>query len=92
MNDEPLYAIWSHEHSAWWGPHGLGYAQALGAAGAYTREEALRICALRICARAIPGTADRLGAWPELPVRLDDVKAVLQAYDRAYAPRSEPWR
>jgi len=63
------YLIWSHEHSAWWGPGEHGYTPELTEAGRYTREDALRICR-----KAMPGTAARLGALPELPVRLADLK------------------
>jgi len=63
------YLIWSHEHGAWWGPGGFGYTSNMDEAGRYSREEAIRICR-----KAIPGTAAELGALPELPVRLADLK------------------
>lgn len=70
MNEE-RYLVWSHEHGAWWGSGQMGYVQQLSSAGRYTRTEAIRICK-----RAIPGTAERLGALPELPVREADILEV----------------
>ena len=64
-----MYLIWSHEHGGWWGPGRSGYVRSISAAGRYSRDEALRICA-----EAIPGDAARLGALPELPVREDDLR------------------
>lgn len=66
------YLIWSHEHYAWWGPQGDGYTRELEEAGRYQRERALLICA-----NAIPGTMQRLGTFPEIPVREADVLEVL---------------
>lgn len=60
------YLVWSHEHGAWWRENRCGYAVPLAAAGRYTREEAISICA-----RARDG-------WPkntaptEIPVREAD--------------------
>ena len=72
MSDE-IYLIWSHEHGRWWMPGGRGYTKSPALAGRYSRE-----AALRICRNAIPGTAERLGALPELPVLLADVEAMLE--------------
>lgn len=74
MNDDS-YLIWSHEHAAWWGPGGCLYLKRLSEAGRYTRDQALRICT-----DAMPGTAARLGALPELPVREDDVQEMISRY------------
>jgi hypothetical protein len=82
---EDAYLIWSHEHRSWWGPGGCGYVRQMSRAGRYTREDALFVCV-----RAVPGTADRLGALPELPVRLEDAEAVLAGY-RAEYPISGDW-
>jgi hypothetical protein len=70
------YLIWSHEHGRWWLPGGRGYTTNLAEAGRYSR-----VRALTICARAIPGTAERLGALPELPVRLADLEAILYSHE-----------
>jgi hypothetical protein len=87
MPDHDIYLIWSHEHGAWWRPNRCGYAQRLSEAGRYSRAEALLICT-----RAIPGTAAREGALPELPVALADVMAMLRGPDGAeYEPSNEPW-
>lgn len=65
---EELYVIWSHEHSRWWGHARRGYVGDVWDAGAYSREEAFDICS---------GTGWNNGNVPnEVPVRLDDVKAV----------------
>lgn len=74
MNDDS-YLIFSVEHTAWWGPGGCGYPRRLSEAGRYTRDQALRICT-----DAMPGTAARLGALPELPVREDDVQEMISRY------------
>jgi len=84
---EETYVIWSHEHGAWWRPGGHGYTPRLSEAGHYTRDGALLICI-----RAVPGTSSMLGALPELPVRLADVRTVIAAYDAEYGERPEPWR
>jgi len=74
MTGEPgsSYLVWSHEHGGWWGSTGFGYTTNIGEAIRLPREEALAICR-----KAIPGTAQRLGTLPELPVRLADIKAVV---------------
>lgn len=74
-NDNDLYLIWSHEHAAWW-LHSGGYTKSLTAAGRYNKKSALKICA-----EAVPGTAAKLGALPELPVRLADVVTILDGVD-----------
>jgi hypothetical protein len=81
------YLIWSHEHSAWWGPGGAGYVGRISRAGRYTHAEAVRICIA-----AMPGTSTQWGALPELPVRLADVEAMVAAYDARFGDRPEPWR
>ena len=84
---DTLYLIWSHEHSAWWGPDRCGYVQSIAKAGLYPHSEALRLCI-----EAMPGTSSQLGALPELPVRLADVRAMIEAYDGKFADRPERWR
>lgn len=77
MPGEPddVYLVWSVEHNRWWGPGGNGYTRRISEAGRYTRD-----AAMRICIRAMPGTASREGALPELPVRLADVLEMRAAY------------
>jgi hypothetical protein len=73
-NEIDLYLIWSHEHRAWWkGPS--GYTPHLSEALQVDRARALQICR-----HAMPGTAARMSALPELPVRLFDVLAFTAAY------------
>jgi hypothetical protein len=46
MTDEwppALFCIWSVEHTRWWAPGEMGYAEDLGGAGLYTRTDAERI-------------------------------------------------
>jgi hypothetical protein len=87
MNND-LYLIWSHEKAAWWGPGGNGYVRQISRAGRYTRDQALAICA-----EAVPGTSTKIGALPELPVRLDDVVEIADSYFEKYPKRqdNEPW-
>jgi hypothetical protein len=66
-----VYLIWSVEHNRWWGPGERGYVVSISEAGHYPRE-----VALRVCTKAIPGTAHRMGRLPELPVRLADVLVI----------------
>jgi hypothetical protein len=84
---DDLYLIWSHEHGAWWGPDRCGYTTTISKAGRYTHDEAMRLCI-----EAMPGTSSRLGALPELPVRLADVEVMVAAYDTKFADRPEIWR
>ncbi len=87
MDETDAYLVWSHEHGKWWGPGGRGYVRSLARAGRYTRASALVICAT-----AVPGTANRLGALPELPVRLADVMDMLRQSDgAAYEPGAASW-
>lgn len=81
-----VYLIWSHEHGRWWGPGGRGYVSSMRQAGQYSREQALQICR-----KAILGTADRLGALPELPVRLTDVLAFTSAFLAEYPEIVGEW-
>jgi len=87
MSDLDIYLVWSVEHDAWWGPRECGYVRSLDRAGHYSHAEALAICI-----KAIPGTSTRMGALPELPVRLIDVAAMVAAYDAEFGERPEPWR
>lgn len=68
------YLIWSNEHRAWWGPNRSGYVARVEDAGRYSYEQAIDICIA-----AMPGMA-YLGMLPELPVRLEDVKLMLDAF------------
>ncbi len=74
-NGDPVYLIWSHEHSAWWRPQRAGYVTDYKHAGFYSRYEALTVCA----------TA-RDGVQPgkpfnEVPVLLEDVVDFVQIQD-----------
>lgn len=73
------YLIWSHEHDMWWGPGRCGYVTSLTDAGRYSRDQAMDICT-----RAIPGTAARLHALSELPVRLADVVMMREKFREQY--------
>jgi hypothetical protein len=87
MIDDP-YLVWSHEHRGWWRPRCIGYTPRVSEAGRYTRDGALTICA-----NAIPDTAQRIGALPEIPVRLADLMAMQARFDRdRVAALPEPWR
>lgn len=56
-------------------------------AGVYSHAEALDICA-----KAITGTAQRLGALPELPVALSDVLMLRDRWRGAHPDwPEEPW-
>jgi hypothetical protein len=90
LTDHPAmdtYLIYSVEHSAWWGPDRCGYVRSIAKAGRYSQAEALRLCI-----EAMPGTSTRLGALPELPVRLADIETMVAAYDTELGDRPEPWR
>lgn len=78
MSGEDPYLIWSHEHAAWW-MRGGRYTKSLTEAGRFSRDRALLTCL-----NAMLGTADRLGALPELPVRLADVQKVIDTYRGKY--------
>lgn len=80
------YLVWSHEHSMWWGPGGNGYTSSMAEAGRYSRERALEICL-----HAIPGTADRMGALPELPVREDDALSLRESFLSQYPEHGGRW-
>jgi hypothetical protein len=76
-----FYLIWSHEHGGWWAPGGCGYVRSPKNAGRFSRENALHICA-----NAMPGTAERIRAMPDIPVREEDVRMILDRYHGEY-----PW-
>ena len=40
---ETAWLIWSHKHSAWWGPDRAGYTTSIAHAGVYDEAEALDI-------------------------------------------------
>jgi hypothetical protein len=56
----------------------------LGQAGRYSRAEAIDICA-----NAIHGRAESLGALPELPVREADVLAMRDRFHAAFPDAGE---
>jgi hypothetical protein len=71
---ETRYLVWSgREHQAWWGPGRCGHTNDLSQAGKYTRAEALEICR-----NALPGQWKPGAPFPEIPVRLEDVIAMLE--------------
>jgi hypothetical protein len=73
------YLVWSVEHQGWWHRQNYGYAARLSEARRFSRAEALKVCT-----EAIPGQAHREGYLHELPVRLDDVKAMQTVYHRDF--------
>jgi len=85
--ERDVYLVWSAEHEAWWGPGGCGYVRRIAEAGRYSHEQALTICT-----NAIPGTSTRIGALPELPVRLADLNTMIERYQGTFPHRTvEPW-
>jgi hypothetical protein len=74
-----IYLIWSHEHGRWWMPGERGYTTSPALAGRYNRENAIRICI-----HAMPGTAERLGALPELPVLLADAEEIIVTFSNEH--------
>lgn len=77
------YLIWSNEHKAWWGPQRSGYVARVEDAGVYNQTAALQI--------SIDAIAGRRGnePLPEIPVRLDDIQHVLEAFTQKY-PNHDP--
>ena len=70
------YLIWSNVHNLWWGPDSRGYTLNIDLAGKYSREEALKICAL---------SRDGIGSNPapdELPVPLADISETWSIYEK----------
>lgn len=81
------YLIWSHEHSAWWGPGRCGYVSSIGKAGRYSEAEAMDICT-----NSIPGTSRRMGALPELPVSETHVRWLWERFRGSFPTiEKEPW-
>ena len=72
-DDDERYLIWSNEHAQWWRAGRGGYTHSLREAGVYLKAEAIKICR-----NAIPGTAERLGMLPEIPVRKADLELILR--------------
>jgi hypothetical protein len=87
MSDD-TYLIYSAEHGGqWWGPGGCGYVRRISEAGRYTHADAIAICA-----KAIPGTSQKIGMLPELPVLLTDVEVMVALYHSAFPGRDpECW-
>jgi hypothetical protein len=87
MTTDDTYLIWSAEHGAWWGPGRNGYVRRLSDAGHYPRR-----VAIDICTTAIPGTAETMGALPEMPVRLEDIEEMQERHHTKYPGRDpERW-
>ena len=78
------FMVWSHEHGGWW-RRGTGYTRHMSEARIFSRD-----AALEVCRQAIPGTADRLGALPELPIALDDVRDFASEFMTAHP--GESWQ
>jgi hypothetical protein len=84
--ERDLYLIWSNEHNGWWA--GMqGYTARISEARAFSRAQAMQICT-----KAIPGTAERIGALPELPVRQTDALALVERYRGLFPDRVEVWQ
>ena len=62
------YLVWSHEHGMWWRANRHGYSRSVSDAGRYSRDEAIKICAL-----ARNGIGDLDTPPPEIPVRVEDL-------------------
>jgi hypothetical protein len=87
MTDPDIYLIWSAEHQAWWGPGECGYVGKVSEAGRYRYGKALDIAT-----KAIPGTAQRFGLLPEIPVRLADIETMQMRYRGTFPGRPpERW-
>ena len=83
----PAWLIWSNEHRAWWRAGGNGYTMQVSQAGLYSEADALDICA-----RAIPGTASRLGMLPEIPVSSVHMGLLVERFRVAHPMLPlEPW-
>jgi hypothetical protein len=67
-----FFLVWSHQHSAWWGPGCCGYVTDHTKASRYTRAGALSICR-----NALPGQWKPGAPFPELPVHEADIAAML---------------
>ncbi len=76
MNDDDAYLVWSDEHRAWWKPGARGYTTRIAEAGRFSRHEALTICA-----DALPNALRNGGHFSELPVRLVDVRHMIERSD-----------
>lgn len=85
-NDTKIYLVWSHAKTAWWGPDGRGYVSGISEAGRYSHRDALRICI-----EAIPGSAKKLSALPDLPIAWEDLQKMRKIYCRDF-PHAKPER
>lgn len=79
------YLVWSHEHGGWWRSPS-GYTPRMSEARTFSRLEALHVCA-----DAMPGTAGRIGALPDLPVAVADLATLRNAYFRRFPEESADW-
>ncbi len=82
---EDTYLVWSNEHQAWWAAPS-GYTSSMAEARHFTHA-----AALAVCLRAIPGTANRMGMLPELPVPLRDVLAFTSAFLADFPDSGGQW-
>jgi hypothetical protein len=73
------YLIWSNEHRAWWRPNNAGYTTKFEATGRYSREDALRTCALGRDGWGRNETPS------EIPVLEADALSCVEAYNAAVA-------
>ena len=81
------YLLWSHKHGAWFAAGAEGYTMRLSRAGVFPLSEAVERAA-----RAIAGTANRIGSLPVLPVPATAAAAMVAQY-RTYHPTvpAEDW-
>ena len=86
MSETDDFLIWSIEHRLWWARDREGYVRELSKAGRYSRSEAQDICA-----SAIPGTAHKMRQFPEIPVPLADMFAIILEHGVRYPNTGEPW-
>lgn len=52
--DTHVYLVWSNDAGSWWGPNGHAYTGDLWSAGRYTRDEAVKACAMRTWSLGAP--------------------------------------
>jgi hypothetical protein len=86
VKDRSLYLVWSNERMAWWRQNRHGYEKEISQAGRWTREQALAMCF-----RGAPGTGQKLGYLPDLPVREIDVHGLCELINAQYPTMRKPW-